>query len=337
MTTPAALPGNTASAPLLGGERSTAHLPSIVQLRLGELVAAAGTFGPFLTGQDDVSKLPALRAEYVRTLARNLPPDGVGISEVSMGGLPAVLVVPDGIETQRVLIYMHGGGYMAGGPGAYHSIGGHFAKLLRAKVYMPAYRLAPEHPFPIPIDDNLAAYRWLLDQGHEADSIALSGDSAGGAMVISVMVKARDGGLPLPAAGVALSPWANLEHTGSSMSSREGIDPQCNRVGLDLVAKNFLGNSAANDPDASPVFADVRGLPPILVQIGESEVLLSDAIRLATHLAENRVRTSLEVWPGMFHHWHLFAADLPEARQALRNAADFLDQAFQNLTTSRPS
>jgi acetyl esterase/lipase len=220
---------------------------------------------------------------------------------------------------------IHGGGYIAGSPAAYHGLAGHYAKLLKAVVYMPDYRLAPEHPFPAAIDDTLESYRWLLDNGHPPDSIVFSGDSAGGAMVVSVMVAARTAKLPLPAAGVAISPWANLEHSGSSMKTRDGIDPTVSLAGLDLMAKAFLDGALRNNPDASPVFADVRGLPPIMVQIGESEVMLSDAIRLATHLAENRVRVSLEVWPGMFHVWHMFAAILPEGMQALQNAATFLE------------
>ena len=135
-------------------------------------------------------------------------------------------------------------------------------------------------------------------------------------MVVTVMVAERAAGLPLPAAGVALSPWANLEHTGSSMMTRDGIDPTVNLAGLNLMAKTLL-------------FADVRGLPPIAIHIGESEVMLSDALRLATHLAENRVRVTLEVWPRMFHVWHLFAAILPEGRRALENAAAFLEDAWR--------
>ena len=126
-----------------------------------------------------------------------------------------------------------------------------------------------------------------------------------------------------------MSPWAEREDTGASIASRDGIDPQAARAGLTLLAKAFLNGALPNDPDAAPVFADVRGLPPILMQIGENEVMLSDAMRLATHLGENRVRVSLEVWPGMFHVWHLFAAILPEGMRAVENAALFLEQAMR--------
>ncbi len=305
--------------------------PPLVQQRLDAWVSAAAGFMPLLLGQASGTTLAAQREEYVRTLAAHPTPDGVTITQLDMGGIPGTLVTPDEVEGDRILFYIHGGGYVVGSPAAYHGLGGHYARLLKAKVYMPDYRLAPEHPFPIPINDTLAAYRWLLEQGNDSKSIVFSGDSAGGAMVVSVMVKARNAGLPLPAGGAALSPWVNLEHTGASITNREGLDPQANLASLTLLAKAFLNGALPNDPDASPVFADVRGLPPILVQIGENEVMLSDAIRLAAHLGENRVRVSLEVWPGMFHVWHMFAAILPEGMQALQNAATFLEQALLDV------
>ena len=300
----------------------------IVQERLDAWTASANAFGPLLLGQVTDTTMAAQRDAYTRTLAAHPMPDGVGIAELDMGGVPGTRVSPDHVEGDRIMLYMHGGGYVAGSPAAYHGLAGHYAKLLRAHVYMPDYRLAPEYPFPTPINDALAAYRWLIETGHDPKSITFSGDSAGGAMVVSVMVKARNAGLPLPAGGAALSPWANLEHTGASITNRDGLDPQASRAGLILLAKAFLGGALPTDPDASPVFADVRGLPPILVQVGENEVMLSDAIRLAGHLGENRVRVSLEVWPGMFHVWHMFAAILPEGMQALRNAVQFLEQAM---------
>jgi acetyl esterase/lipase len=297
-----------------------------VQQRIDAWNAASSSFGPLLMGQP--GDWAVEREKYNAVLAEHPTPDGVSIGQIDMGGVAATVVTPEDAEEGRVLLYIHGGGYIGGSPAAYHGLAGHYAKLLKAAVYMPDYRLAPEHPFPTAIDDTLASYKWLLDNGHDSKSIAFSGDSAGGAMVVSVMVAARNAGLALPAAGVAISPWANLEHSGSSMKTRDGIDPTVSLAGLDLMAKAFLNGALKNNPDASPVFADVRGLPPILVQIGESEVMLSDAMRLATHLAENRVRVSLEVWPGMFHVWHMFAAILPEGMQALQGAAAFLEGAL---------
>ncbi|MET0267942.1 MAG: alpha/beta hydrolase [Duganella sp.] len=281
---------------------------------------------PVLSGSDETASMAQVRASYTRFQAQQKPPQGVRFEEVDMGGVPATLVLPDVQDSDLVLVYIHGGAYIVGEPAGYRGIGGNYAKLLGARVYIPDYRLAPEHPFPAAIDDGLRAYEWLLEQGIPARKIAFAGESAGGAMVVSVMVAAKQKGLPLPAAGVAISPWANLEHTGASMTNREGLDPLNTKPLLDLLARTFLAGALPNHPLASPVFADVTGLPPILVQIGENELMLSDAIRLASHLAENRVRVNLEVWPHMPHAWHFFQSFLPEAEQALRESARFISE-----------
>lgn len=297
--------------------------------RVEDWKTAAMRFAPVLLGEKLETTPQELRALYTAELGRNIPPEGVAISEIDMGGIPGSLVTPETVTGNRTLLYIHGGGYLVGSPAAYYGISGHLAKLLGARVYLPDYRLAPEHPFPAGLDDTLAAYRWLLGKVGDARDIVLAGDSAGGAMVVSVMVKARNAAIPLPAGGVAISPWANLEMTGASYTSREGIDPLCTRAALAMMARGALGSTRPSDPDASPVFADVRGLPPVMIQVGESEVMMSDAIRLATHLAENRVRTSLEIWPEMFHVWPMFADILPEGMQALESASDFLQRVLR--------
>jgi monoterpene epsilon-lactone hydrolase len=272
------------------------------------------------------------RDSYVDRLEALLPaPEGVKFETVDMDGVPAMLVTPEVVEDGRVLFYMHGGGYVHGGARAYRGLAGHYALKLRAQVYVPDYRQAPEHPFPTPIDDTFRAYRALLSKGHEASRIAFSGDSAGGALVVTIMRKARDAGIPMPVAGVALSPWADLAHVGSSAVSRDGLDPLCNVEFLNRLARIFLGDELVTHPDASPVHADVRGLSPILIQMGENEVMLSGGIALAERLAEQRVRTTLEVWPGMFHVWHSFAGQMLEADEALDNAAHFLDRELNRV------
>tara|TARA_R110000782_G_scaffold143395_1_gene236095 strand:- start:2980 stop:3900 length:921 start_codon:yes stop_codon:yes gene_type:complete len=287
---------------------------------------AAMALAPLLLGEPLTDTPDELRIRYNRELARNTPPPGVTVSTVDMDGIPAALVRPDTTYGDRTLLYIHGGGYFSGGSAGYYGIAGHFAKKLGASVYIPDYRLAPEHPFPAALEDVVKAYAWLKCKATHAERIAFVGDSAGGAMVVSAMVRARNAGIGLPAGGVAISPWANLEMTGSSYTTRDGIDPLCTRDILMIMARAALGTTRPNDPEASPVFADVRGLPPILVQIGESEVMLSDAIRLATHLGDARVRTSLEIWPDMFHVWPIFAGVLPEADQAIESASDFLNR-----------
>lgn len=304
-------------------------LNDVVKERVEDWKAAAMRFAPFLLGQELETTPEALREDYAQELARNLPPEGVAFQPVNMGGIPGTLATPDNVIGNRTLLYIHGGGYLTGSPSAYHGIAGHLAKMVGARVYLPDYRLAPEHPFPAPLEDVLASYRWLLGEVGGGRDIVFAGDSAGGAMVVTTMVKARNAGLDLPAGGVAISPWANLEMTGASYSSRDGIDPLCTREALVMMAHSALGTTRPNDPDVSPVFADVRALPPILVQIGESEVMLSDAMRLATHLAESRVRVSLEVWPEMFHVWPMFAGILPEGMQALESASTFLGRVLK--------
>jgi len=285
---------------------------------------------PILEGDPATQTLDELRDNYVTMLKGHPVPENLIVEHADLGGVPGTVIMPPEVIEGRTLVYFHGGAYIFGASAGYVGLGGRLALALKAKVVLPDYRLAPEHAYPTPIEDCLAVYKWLLDEGHDPDQLVFAGDSAGGSLTVSVMVHARDAGLPLPAGGVAISPWADLEHTGSSMTSRHGIDPLCTKDALDVQARTFLAGAAANSPDASPVFADVSGLPPILVQIGENEVMLSGAMRLATHLAENRVRTTLEVWPGMFHVWHLFAAILPDGQQAINNAADFLRQAIES-------
>jgi monoterpene epsilon-lactone hydrolase len=267
---------------------------------------------------DGSSDWQAARDVYTHQLAAMLPaPAGVTFSTVDLDGVPTLLVTPDKIDDGRILFYMHGGGYVHGAPRAYRGLAGHFALKLRAQVYIPDYRQAPEHPFPIPIDDTFRAYRALFAMGHEASRIAVFGDSAG---------------VPLPVAGVAISPWADLEHAGGSARTRDGLDPLCSVAFLDRLARLFLGDELAAHPDASPIHAYVRGLPPVLIQMGENEVMLSGGIALAERLAEQRVRTTLEVWPGMFHVWHSFAGHMAEADEALDNAVAFLAREYQRAT-----
>ncbi|SDH71055.1 alpha/beta hydrolase [Variovorax sp. OV700] len=290
--------------------------------------------GPVLTGENKTVSLAEIRARYSKMLAQNPAPAGITFEDVVIGGIPGQLATPDVLRTDAVVVYIHGGAYIVGEPAGYHGIGGNLAKTMGAKVFLPDYRLAPEHPFPAPIDDTLRFYKGLLDEGYPARKIVFAGESAGGAMTVTVMVAARNSGLALPAGGVAISPWANLEHTGISMTNRETIDLLNTKTGLVFLANVFLQGALPNHPMASPVFADVTGLPPIMVQMGEAELMLTDGMRLATHLAENRVRMTLEVWPHMFHAWHFVAQLQPQARQALESAALFMEQCLRGADRS---
>ncbi|NCH34817.1 alpha/beta hydrolase [Cronobacter sakazakii] len=305
-------------------------LPNNAQEILKRWIDVAGPVVEKLYGQSEAG-WPEVRAHYMHGLEKIFPAiKGVSYRTVTLGNIPAMLSEPQKQTENRVVLYLHGGGYVHGGVTAYRGLTGRIAEALHARVYTPDYRQAPEFPFPTPIDDAFRAYCALLDSGIPPENLVLVGDSAGGAMVVTIMRKARDAGLPLPAGGVAISPWADLTHRGLSAMTRDGIDPLCRVDFLNALARCFLAGELPTHPDASPVYANVHGLAPILIQIGENEVMLSGALTLASNLGEARVRTTLEVWPGMFHVWHLLAGNLPQADRALRNAIRFLEDAFIN-------
>ncbi|KAB2681015.1 MULTISPECIES: alpha/beta hydrolase [Brucella/Ochrobactrum group] len=303
-------------------------LPENAQAALNGWIEAAGPVVEKIYGTSEAS-WAQVRTDYMSGLGHLFPAmKDVSYGTATLDSVPTMTAVPEGPEPQRVLLYIHGGGYVHGGVEGYRGLTGRLAKALNAKIYAPDYRQAPEFPFPTPIDDVFAAYRALLSSGVDPKNLVLAGDSAGGAMVVTMMRKARDAGIALPVAGAAFSPWANLTHSGLSATVRDGIDPLCSVEFLNKLARMFLAGELPTHPDASPVFADLHDLAPVLIQIGENEVMLSDAIRLASNLGEARVRVSLEVWPGMFHVWHLLAGVLPEADQAILNAVRFLDDAL---------
>lgn len=304
------------------------------QSLLARCLEGAGGITSLFNGEESTTWAEA-REDYVAQLEKTLlPPPGVTFDMVELDGVPTLRVTPDDLEEGRALFYMHGGGYVHGGPGAYRSITGHYAKKLRARVYIPDYRQAPEYQFPVPIDDTLRAYGGLLAMGQDPKQVVFSGDSAGGALVVTIMRKARDAGLPLPVAGVAISPWADLAHAGESARSRNGRDPTgANVETLNKLVRLFLGDELPSHPDASPIHADLRGLPPVLIQMGENEVMLSGGISLAERLADQRVRVTLEVWPGMFHVWPIFVGHLAEADEALDNAVTFLLREYNRAAS----
>lgn len=281
------------------------------------------------SGQVSGSGAAELRQPFSDTLARLTPmPADVRITSTDMNGIPALVFTPDRITDSRRMLYIHGDGYISGSPHGYHTLPAQFARRLGIRVWAPDYRLAPEHPFPAALDDVTTTYEWMTRSDDEDHRILVGGDSAGGAMTVSMMVRARNAKLPMPQAAVAISPWADLEMRSASYWNRETLDPVASRAALQIMARAALGpGGLPQNPEVSPVNANVQDLPPILVQAGENEVMLSDAMRLAAHLGDSRVRTTLEVWPGMFHVWHWFSDILPQASQALDNACAFLNQA----------
>jgi acetyl esterase/lipase len=270
-----------------------------------------------LAGPVDVA-----RSNFAGMLSSLPVDDGLAPERVTLGGVPAV-TTPAG-SGDRALLFIHGGAYAVGDAWAYRTLWAPAAAALDAKGVAVDYRTAPEHPFPAAVDDCLAAYRALLEDGHAPGSIAVLGDSAGGGLAVSMLVAARDAGLPMPAAIAAISPWADLACAGDSMTEKAEADLSLSGDDLRTLAARYLDGADPGDPLASAVHADLTGLPPLLVLVGSAEILLDDAVRLARRAAACDVRTRLEVWPQMPHDWPLFAAMLGEARQASETLTGWL-------------
>lgn len=250
-------------------------------------------------------------------------PEGVVGTPVDAGGVPAEWVDPAGGATDRAVLYLHGGGYVAGSIDSHRNLTGHLAQAMGCRVLALDYRLAPEHPHPAPVEDAVAAYRWLLDQGFTPDHLMVAGDSAGGGLAVGALVALRDAGVALPAVAVPISPLVDLEGTGESMTTRADADPMVSKALLEQMVAMFIGEGDRRDPLAAPLHADLSGLPPLLIHVGDAEVLLDDATRLAAKAEAAGVDVTLEVWPEMVHVWHASAGYVPESDRAIARIAEF--------------
>lgn len=250
-------------------------------------------------------------------------PGGVDAIEVDAGGVPALWVVPKGCAADRVLLCTHGGGYVTGSMYTHRKVFGHIAKAVGCRALVVHYRRAPESVHPGPVDDAVASYRWLLEkEGIAPGHIALTGDSAGGGLAITTLLRAREQGLPMPAATMPLSPWADMEATGSTFEANAEKDVLVSRDIIKAMAGTFLGAAGdPRDPLASPIHADLKGLPPIYIQVGADETLLDDSRRLAENARQAGVEVALDVFPDMQHVFHFLAGVAPEADDAIAKLA----------------
>ncbi len=262
-------------------------------------------------------------------------PADVIVEEVNAGGVNCEWVSVPGVDHHRVLLYFHGGGYVFGGPDSHRDLAWRLSRDAGLRVLVADYRLAPEDPFPAAVEDATACYRWLLSEGYEPGQIALGGDSAGGGLTVATLVNLKNLGLPQPAGAILLSPWLDLAGTGESVETNREADPMLSRAALESFAAFYVGDRDRKAPLASPLYADLAGLPAVLVHAGSTEILLSDAERLVDRIRETGGEAWLKVWPDMPHVFQVFAGRIPEGKEAIAELADFVRRRTQGPDTSR--
>ena len=255
--------------------------------------------------------------------AQPLPGD-VTVTAAALGGVPTAEITVDGVEPRHVVLYFHGGVYVMGDAFLAADLASQVGRRTRAKVISVDYRLAPEHPYPAAVDDALAAYQALLDNGTAPSDIVFAGESAGGGLAIATLVNARDHQLPLPAAAFVMSPYADLTLAGTTLETKGKADPLLSREALQARVPDYTAGLDAALPLISPLFADLSGLPPLIIQAGTHEVLLDDALRLARRAATADVAVTLDVTPGVPHVFQAYHQILDEAVAALDRAGQFL-------------
>jgi acetyl esterase/lipase len=255
-------------------------------------------------------------------------PKHVKIEPVNFNNINAEWSIPIKTETKGVILYVHGGGYVAGSVQTHRAFVAQVAKKAKTKLLSVDYRLAPEHPFPAAIEDGINAYKWLLEQGYNSSQIVLMGDSAGGGLAIGLALKIRDLVLPLPIAVVALSPWVDLLCEGETMLTNQKTDNMANKKGAHFFAISYAKESEYKNPYASPLYANLKGFPKILIQVSNTEILYNDATRFNEKALSEGVDITLDVWNKMPHVWQMFSPILPEARLAIRDIGTFIQECL---------
>lgn len=273
---------------------------------------------------------PRVKRRWLRAVggAVNLTPRGTRIEAVDMGGVAGERVTV-GSPGDYVVLYLHGGAYVFGSPATHRSVTGYLARATGASVYAADYRLAPEHPCPAAVEDATAAYRWLLDQGIAAERIVIAGDSAGGGLTLATALRLRDTGTPLPAGLLTISPWVDMTGSGESVARIGAADPMIPVAGMHDSARSYLAGRPPEDPVASPLYADLSGLPPLYIQVGSDEILYADAERLAERAREAGVAVTHKVFDQFWHVFQLHAGALPAATAAIDELAAFARQCWQ--------
>ncbi|MFW9783185.1 MAG: alpha/beta hydrolase [Candidatus Heimdallarchaeota archaeon] len=257
-------------------------------------------------------------------------PEDVTIKEFSVKGIPSVWINTPEIEREQVILYLHGGGYIEGSINSHKSLGARISRASKSRVLLIDYRLAPENPYPAALEDSVTAYKWLVDEeGIDPKNIVISGDSAGGGLTAATLIKLRDTGIPLPFAAVLLSPWTDLDITGDSVRSKRRIDPFVTADGLFFMANLYVGDEDPKNPYISPLYADLKGLPPLLIQVGSAEILLDDSTRFAEKAKSAGVDVTLEVWEDMVHVFQAFALWAPEGKEGIEKIGIYIQKLMK--------
>lgn len=285
------------------------------------------------TARNDRLSLEELRQKMERLARFSRPPSTVRVEQRSIDGIPSEWIEPRSGGNGAAILYLHGGAFCSGSPLTHRHLAGRISQLSGASVLVPDYHLAPEHPFPAALDDAAACYAYLLAGGYSPRRIIIAGDSAGGNLALSLLVRLRDGGGELPAAGVCLSPVVDLARTDEGTrladAERAPYDPMIRLSFVAPMVDRYVDGRDPRDPLLSPLFGDLGGLPPILLQAGGDELLLTDARAFAARAREAGVDVALEVYPGMWHVWQIFIPYLPEARRAVASIVRFVDTRLQ--------
>ena len=263
-----------------------------------------------------------LMAKYFKSLTP------ITCTPVTANGVPAEWIIPHGLTTGRVILYIHGGSFNSGSIISHRQLAANIAIACQARALIIDYRLAPEFPHPAAFEDSLSAYEWLLANGIPANQIAVMGDSAGGTLTLALLIRLRELGKPLPALAVCLSPGTDFSMWGKSWTFNKGKDFMLDQRNIQKSIEIYLHDVDRRSPLVSPVYGDLQGLPPILIQVGSDEVLLSDATRFVEKARAVGVPATLEVWEGMQHVWQYTASFLPEARRAIHNIGAFAEKIW---------
>lgn len=251
---------------------------------------------------------------------------GVAVEATTVNGLYAEWLKPRRAREGKVLLYLHGGAYLVGSCRTHRQLVSHIARAAGINAIVPEYRLAPEHPFPAAIDDAVGVYRWLLANGYDPGDVFIAGDSAGGGLTVATLLSLRHAGIPMPAAAVLLSPFLDVTGSGESATTRADYDPWFNVKDMVVVAENYCGPGVdLTNPLISPVFANVAGLPPTYIQVGNDEILLSDSTRFADKMRSEGRDVEIEIWPEMWHVFQLFIGKMPESRRAIKRIGAYID------------